>query len=326
MNVARRWVFPIIWMIIFSVIAAALVKFAFFGDALKADDLEFPTVAIEEQHYEVISGTITNDVKLTASVTAASSIPIPATLSGEVREVAVQAGQSVEKGQEILKLRAETMNTDGTSGTQWKVVVAPATGILTDFTTLIGASFQVGASVGSVSPPSYTVSGGVPSEQLYRLVDRPSEASVAINGGPAPFTCTGLSIAFATATANIAESSGAAASGPTVSCVVPSDIVVFPGLTAEMTIAGGIAEDVMVVPTTAVEGSAGIGNVYFILPDGSAELREVVLGLNDGIIVEIVSGLEIGDTILQFVPGADAVDEENLPDNCHQDGDGVECY
>ncbi|MGV8913675.1 MAG: hypothetical protein ACOH14_13770 [Rhodoglobus sp.] len=326
MSVARRWVFPIIWMIIFAVIAAALVKFAFFGDALTVDDREFPTVAIDEQHYEVVSGTITNDVKLTASVAAAASVPIPATLSGEVREVAVQAGQSVEKGQEILKLRTEVVNADGTTGTQWKVVVSPASGTLSDFTTLVGASFQVGSSVGSVSPPSYTVTGTVPSEQLYRLVDRPSEASVAINGGPAPFTCTGLSITFATATANSADASGTAASGPTVSCVVPSDVVVFPGLSADMTIAGGLAEDVMVAPITAVEGSSSKGNVYFVLPDGTSEVREVVLGLNDGITVEIVSGLEIGDTILQFVPGADAIDEADLPENCYKDGDNVVCY
>ncbi|GAA1227041.1 efflux RND transporter periplasmic adaptor subunit [Rhodoglobus aureus] len=322
MSVARRWVFPIIWIVIFSVIAAALVKFAFFGDALKADDVEFPTVAIEEQHYEVVAGAITNDVELSGTVAAAASVPILATLSGEVREVSVKAGQSVKKGQEILKLRAEVVNPDGTSGTQWKIVVASATGKLAEFTTLVGESFPVGSPVGSVSPPSYTVSGTVPSEQLYRLVDRPKEASVAINGGPAPFTCTGLSITFATA----GDSSGESATGPTVSCVVPSDVVVFPGLTAQMTIAGGIAEDVMVVPITAVEGAALNGNVYFLLPDGTTELREVVLGLNDGIVAEVVSGLEIGDTILQFVPGAEAVDEEALPDNCYKEGNEVVCY
>ncbi|EAR25191.1 hypothetical protein A20C1_01346 [marine actinobacterium PHSC20C1] len=322
MGVARRWVFPIIWMVIFAIIAAALVKFAFFGDALKADDLEYPTVAIEEQHYEVVSGTITNDVELSGSISAAASVAIPATLSGEVREVSVAAGQSVKKGQEILKLRAEVMNPDGTQGTQWKVVSAPATGKLTDFTALVGASFEVGSPLGSIAPPSYIVSGTVPSEQLYRLVDRPKEATVAINGGPAPFTCTGLSITFVAA----GESSGESAAGPTVSCVVPRDVVVFPGLTAAITIAGGIAEDVMVVPITAVEGTALSGNVYFVLPDGTTELREVVLGLNDGITVEVVSGLEVGDKILQFVPGAEAVDEGALPDNCYQDGDEVVCY
>ena len=309
-------------MLIFGVIAAALVKFAFFGDALNAESLEYPTVAIEEQHYQVATGTITNDVELTGSIAAAAPVPIPATLSGEVREVAVSAGQSVKKGQEILKLRAEVVNPDGTSGTQWKIVEAPASGKLTDFTALVGSSFQVGSPVGNVAPPSYIVSGTVPSEQLYRLVDRPTEATVAINGGPAPFTCTGLSITFASASDAGAE----AATGPTVSCTVPSDVVVFPGLTADITIAGGIAEDVMMVPITAVEGVAGTGNVHFIMPDGTTELREVVLGLNDGVNVEVVSGLEVGDTILQFVPCAEAGDDEVLPDNCFKEADEVVCY
>lgn len=320
MGVARRWVFPIIWMIIFGVIAAALVKFAFFGDALTADSLEYPTVAIEEPHYEVVVGTIRNDVELSGSIAAAPSVPIPATLSGEVREVAVSSGQSVKKGQEILKLRAEVVNPDGTMGTQWKIVEAPATGKLTDFTALVGSTFQVGSPVGAVAPPSYIVSGTVPSEQLYRLVDRPKEASVAINGGPAPFTCTKLNISFADA----GDASAEAVSGPSVSCTVPSDVVVFPGLTAEITIAGGIAEDVLVVPITAVEGTAISGNVYFVLPDGTTELREVTLGLNDGLNVEVVSGLEEGDTILQFVPGAEA--DEALPDNCYQENDEVVCF
>ena len=292
-------------MLIFGVIAAALVKFAFFGDALNAESLEYPTVAIEEQHYQVATGTITNDVELTGSIAAAAPVPIPATLSGEVREVAVSAGQSVKKGQEILKLRAEVVNPDGTSGTQWKIVEAPASGKLTDFTALVGSSFQVGSPVGNVAPPSYIVSGTVPSEQLYRLVDRPTEATVAINGGPAPFTCTGLSITFASASDAGAE----AATGPTVSCTVPSDVV-----------------DVMMVPITAVEGVAGTGNVHFIMPDGTTELREVVLGLNDGVNVEVVSGLEVGDTILQFVPGAEAGDDEVLPDNCFKEADEVVCY
>jgi len=322
MGVARRWVFPIIWMVIFGVIAAALVKFAFFGDALQAEELEYPTVAIEVQHYEVVTGTITNDVELNGSISAAAGVPIPATLTGEVREVSVTAGQSVKKGQEILKLRAEIINPDGTQGTQWKIVEAPATGKLTEFTALLGSSFQVGSPIGTISPPAYIVSGTVPSEQLYRLVDRPKEASVAINGGPAPFTCTGLSISFSASSDGGAE----AATGPTVSCTVPSDVVVFPGLTATMTIAGGIAEGVMVVPVTAVEGTAISGNVYFVLPDGTTELREVTLGLNDGVTVEVVTGLEVGDTILQFVPGAEASDEDALPENCFKENDEVVCY
>jgi multidrug efflux pump subunit AcrA (membrane-fusion protein) len=73
-----------------------------------------------------------------------------------------------------------------------------------------------------------------------------------------------------------------------------------------MTIAGGKAENVLVVPTTAVRGAALSGTLWVSLPDGSTEERAVGLGLNDGTQVEITAGLVEGDTIQQFAPGAAA--------------------
>ena len=56
MSVARRWVFPIIWMVIFAVIGAALVKIAFFPDstASGSDGLE-PTGQVIEPQVPVIT-------------------------------------------------------------------------------------------------------------------------------------------------------------------------------------------------------------------------------------------------------------------------------
>ena len=96
------------------------------------------------------------------------------------------------------------------------------------------------------------------------------------------------------------------ASGTSVRCAVPGDVRVFPGLTARLTIAGGIAENVLVVPTTAVEGGGGSGVVYLVGPGGETEPREITLGLSDGVTVEVAGGLEEGDLVLQFVPGAPA--------------------
>ena len=301
MNVARKWIFPIAWIVIVGVIAASLVKIAFFPDQSDAESPEEPGVEIVDPQYTVGLGTVQNDVVLSGTVSADAAIPIPSTLSGEVREVSVRQGQAVTRGQEILKLRAVVANDDGTTGTDWDVVVAPASGILSSFTALVGQSFSVGDAVGKIAPPSFHVSGSIPPEQLYRLLNQPTEAQVTITGGPAPFTCTGLTI---TTPLPGEESGDGAASGPTVTCRVPAEVTVFSGLQAELVIAGGIAENVLVVPTTAVEGSADSGNVYVVLADGSTEIRPVVLGLNDGIMVEIKEGLVEGDTILQFVPGA----------------------
>ena len=337
MGIARRWVFPIIWIVVFGMIAAALVKIAFFPDPSEAADPAFPSAEITEPQYQTVRGTVSNDVTLTGSVVADAAIPIPATLTGEVREVLVAQGQAVTAGQEILKLRAQVANPDGTSGTEWKIVKAPANGILSSFSALVGQQFSVGSAVGQIAPPGFHVTGSIPPEQLYRLIERPADAQVTINGGPAPFTCTGLTITSPLpgessdpgdggTLPNPGQSGqGGSTGGPSVSCAVPGEVTVFAGLVAEIVIAGGIAEDVLVAPVTAVEGSAGTGNVYVVLPDGTNELRPVTLGLSDGTNVEVTGGLEEGDTILQFVPGApgDGTDGPIMGgENCKPVGDG----
>lgn len=330
MSIARTWVFPILWIVIVAIIAGALVKIAFFPDSSRANDPAVPSAEITDPQYSVARGTIRNDVTVQGTVAADAAVPIPATLSGEVREVAVGAGQSVSAGDRILLLRAVVAYSDGTSGTEWEWVTAPISGTLSSFTALVGQQFSVGDPVGQIAPPGFHVSGSIPPEQLYRLIQRPTEAEVTITGGPAPFTCTDLTITTPLAGEGSSGSGGGTgtgtggqtATGPTVSCRIPGDVLVFAGLAAEMVIPGGIAEDVLVVPTTAVEGTAGLGIVYVVAPDGTSETREVTLGLTDGVSVEVVSGLEEGDLILQFVPGAPAVPEGGIGGNCYPTGDG----
>jgi hypothetical protein len=313
LSIARKWIFPILWILIFAAIAAALVKLAFIPDRVAADGPEMPSAEIVEPQIPVTIGTIRNDVVLSGTVEADAAVPIPATLTGEVREVGVGQGQWVTAGQEILKLRAVVSYPDGTSGTEWEIVTAPATGTLSSFTALVGQQFSVGDPVGQIAPPAFHVSGSIPPEQLYRLIERPADAQVTINGGPAPFTCTGLSITSPLAGQGTGGGDGGnggtgttGQTGPTVRCAIPPEVTVFAGLTAEIVIAGGVAENVLTVPITAVEGTAGTGNVYFVLPDGSTEVRPVTLGLNDGINVEVIEGLAEGDLVLQFIPGAPA--------------------
>ena len=69
-----------------------------------------------------------------------------------------------------------------------------------------------------------------------------------------------------------------------------------------MAIDAGRAEDVLVVPVTAVRGLVGKGTVW-VVDGGKPTPTEVTLGLSDGKVVEIKKGLEEGDEILEFVPG-----------------------
>jgi len=309
MLVFRR-VMQVLWLVVIAVGAAALVKIAFFPDVTSAADPEQPGGQIVEPHWEVGRGTVANDITLTGTVAADAAVPIPATASGIVWNVYVTAGQWVDAGTEIARIRGDVLADDGTPQTIWRTVTAPASGTLSSLTAYEDSSIAAGAALGQIAPPTFHVSGSIAPEDLYRLIQRPTEATVTVNGGPAPFTCTNLQIITPLAGAGGGDGSSGGSggsSGPTLRCAVPGDVTVFSGLTATIVVPGGIAEDVIVVPTTAVLGQAQNGLVYVVLADGTTEERQVGLGLGDGSMVEVTSGLEEGETILQFVPGAPSV-------------------
>lgn len=310
MSIARKWVFPILRIVVFAVIAAALVKLAFFADPVQEDG-EVPTGQIVEPQVPVTRGTIQNDVQLSGTVSADPATAVKATFGGTVREVLISQGASVASDTPIAVVRAELVNSNGTPYTKTQTLVAGASGILSSFTLLVGQAIAIGDTIGQVAPQTFSVTATISPEQLYRLTQQPTEAQVAVQGGPAPFTCTGLTVITPLPGSGGGDGGGTGGDGgstTTVRCAVPADVRVFSGLVAELTIAGGIAEDVLTVPLTAVMGAADTGIVYVIGADGEQEERPVTLGLNDGVNVEVVDGLEEGELILQFVPGASAGD------------------
>ncbi|MFT4285583.1 MAG: HlyD family efflux transporter periplasmic adaptor subunit [Protaetiibacter sp.] len=304
MGIARRWVFPIIWMVIFALIGAALVKLAFFADTSAESAPEVPTGTITDPTAIVETGTIHNDVTIDGTVGADAAVPARAAISGEVRKVSAAAGQWVDEGTELAQIRG--MNDDGTN--KWSILKAPISGTLTSFTLLVGQQVGLGDTLAQIAPPTFNVTASLAPEQQLRLTTQPTEAQVTITGGPAPFTCTGLTITAAAAPTTSdpgAPDGGGSTTVATVRCAVPAEVRVFAGLAAKLTLAGGVAENVLVIPTTAVEGGSGTGIVYVPAADGGEpEKREVTLGISDGTMVEVTSGLAAGDEILQFVPGA----------------------
>ncbi len=323
MGVARKWVFPIVRILIFAAIAIALVKLAFFAGVTQASDPTLPTGQISEPQTTVALGTITNDVKLKGTVSADAAVSIKATLAGEVKKVLVAQGQAVAVNTPVLTIRSDTMSQDGTPITKTVTVLAGSAGALSSFPVIVGQVVAVGDSLGQVAPPSFNVSATLSAEQQYRLLNQPTEAQVTITGGPAPFTCTGFTITTALAGAGSGSASGqpsdsgSSNGGTTVKCAVPADVKVFSGLAANLTISGGVADKVLVVPITAVEGTIQSGNVYTMAENGKPEKHPVTLGLSDGKNVEITGGVKEGDQILEFVPGAPAAsggDCKPMPD------------
>ncbi|GAA2235294.1 efflux RND transporter periplasmic adaptor subunit [Herbiconiux moechotypicola] len=341
MGIARRWVFPIIRIVLIAVIAVALGRLAFFPDQAEEADPAVPTGEIVEPRIPVALGSITNDVVVKATVSADAAVPVKSTAAGTVDELFAAQGAAVAAGDVIFDVKvtierdpSESVDAEGKPLPplfRYEQVTAPASGTLSSLGVIPGQDVTVGMVAGQIAPPTFSVSGSLEPAQQYRLLTQPTEASIAITGGPEPFTCTGLRIVTPLPGSTGDEGgdvgagggggvSGGSGSGTTVSCPVPDGVTVFSGLAADMTIAGGKAENVLVVPTTAVRGAAQSGTVWVSAADGSTEERPVGLGLSDGSMVEITGGLTEGEEILQFAPGAMAV-----PGGGMVDGFGGDC-
>lgn len=80
--------------------------------------------------------------------------------------------------------------------------------------------------------------------------------------------------------------------------LLQQDLDLLIGLSAEVNIITERQEDVLAVPLEAVMEYRGKQLVSLVKPDGTTESVEVTIGLSDGRVVQITSGLAAGDQIL----------------------------
>ena len=301
MVVWRRWVLPILLLIVFGACAAALVKLAFFPDSSTAAVVS-PEAGVSDPVIPVERGSVVNALSLPGNIARDESFPLRGDVNGTVTAVHVADGATVAAGQKLFTIKQDDPKKDID-------IVASEAGELTEIALVKGQTTTVGQEIATLNPARYHVLATVDPVQLYRLVGAPSEATVTITGGPAPFVCTGVRVEVtAEGTAN-------------VRCAVPADQTVFAGLPAQLDLALGQVDDALVVPVTAVQGGSGTGVVWVDAGDGrDPEERPVTLGVNDGTMVEVTEGLAEGDSIRQFVPGFVAPVEEV----CYEVEPGVE--
>jgi membrane fusion protein (multidrug efflux system) len=330
LTVVRTIVFPTLRLLVWVVIAAALCVLAFRGGTGSAGttgpgapplDLASPTIPVAR-------GAVTNTVTVQGTVVADSAVPVKATAAGTVRRVLVKAGQQVTPGQAVIEIRSEEerppvtgTDSDGnpTSTPQAPrvrtlTVGAPSAGTLTTLDVLVDQVVAVGDKVGAISPGTLSVIAPLTQAEQFRLLAPPSTAEVTVQGGPAPFTCTGLTLGAAAAGSTDDGGSGdggtappgpPATGGTTARCQVPAGVTVFAGMGASVAVQAGTAEEVLVVPVTAVQGSVQQGNVWVVGDNGEPVERQVTLGLTDGDQIEVREGLTDGEQVLQFVPVPD---------------------
>ncbi|TDN41981.1 HlyD family secretion protein [Curtobacterium flaccumfaciens] len=334
MTVLRRWVWPGLKFLVFAAIAVALVRLAFFAAQPEGEET-VPTGQIADPTVTVEKGDVVNDVEATGTIRSVASTAVRSTAEGTVNKVFAGNGAHVEQGAPVIDVRVETPSTGTTDDGEplpptvtFSTVVAPAAGTVSGLDLVAKQPVAIGDTVAQVAPEAYRASATLDAAQLYRLTSRPSEATVTVQDGPAPFTCTNLSLTSATSGSAASSdagdgssdgssdgSGGDAVGGTQLECDVPSGVTVFPGLEVTVAVPAGKAEGVLTLPTTAVQGTAQKGVVTVLDDAGKRSEREIALGLNDGETVEVRSGLQEGDTVLQFVPGKEQAEDDEFADD-----------
>ncbi|MDN6566582.1 MAG: efflux RND transporter periplasmic adaptor subunit [Actinomyces sp.] len=326
-------VMSVLRILVWTVIAAALVKFAFFPATAEAEDQVLdPSAQYGQMTVVAETGTITNALSLEGTIRSDPATTVRATLDGEVTAVYAEDGQVVAQGDPILLIQKEipgqdqvTTDAEGNqqitpAKSEWRNawINAPAAGTL-QLAALLGQQFAIGDIVGTIQPPTFSAVATLTPDQMYRIQDVPDTATITITDGPAPFECSALQILTPKAGADSGTGGGtsttpqpgAATSGQgdqstaiQATCAVPADQKVFPGLQVKVDLVAGEAVDVQTLPVTAVEGRFQTGWVYLPGADpATPEKVQVNLGLSDGTRIEIKDGLSDGQEVLEFVPG-----------------------
>ncbi len=329
MRALRSVVLPTLRLLVWTVIAVALAVLAFRGPATDqaSGPTDAPPVDLASPLVPVSVGTVANVVTVQGTVSADPAAAVRATAAGTVRRVLAAEGAAVTQGQALLEIRTETerdpvTSTDADGNTvvtpreplvTTTTVKAAAAGTLTSMTALVDQVVAVGDTVGQLSPGTLSITATLTQDEQFRLLAPPASAQVTVQGGPAPFTCSGLVLGAAASASGSDPSAGTDPStgapgtpGTTARCSVPPGTAVFPGMAATVDVDAGTATDVLTLPITAVQGSVQNGTVWLAGPDGGDPVETpVTLGLNDGSLVQITGGLAEGDQVLEFVPVPD---------------------
>lgn len=330
MGAVRVYVFPAVRILIWSVMALALVWLAFFRTDPSVDDqVAQPSADITPPVYTVGRGDILNTVSLSGQVSADPAVEVKITQAGEINKLFLSPGAAVAVGAPIAEIRYEREQTTPPPSTdpdapppgptapsyRYVTVTSTAAGTLSTVRPLVRQVVAVGDVLATVTPGTLSVSAPLTQADQLRLLTAPTAATINVQGGPAPFPCVGLTIGVpAEATPDPptppdpyapAPDPGSTPTGAIAKCAVPPGTTVFAGMAASIDIEAGIAAGVLVVPVTAVEGSVATGNVWLVESEGAEPVViPVVLGLTDGFMVEIMEGLAEGDQILEFVPNS----------------------
>ncbi|MGY0231178.1 efflux RND transporter periplasmic adaptor subunit [Longispora urticae] len=259
-----------------------------------------------------------NKVSLSGKVTVNPVFGLVAPVAGQVRYLDVTAPTSTP----TKPTRVGTVWANGKASN----IEVPAGSTFAGRLAEDRATVPAGMPVASARYAGYGIVADIDGAQAYRISDALGSVQAQIKNGPGPFPCTVLGTIAAlpagtipepptpTAKPSAGQSPGqqqmperkqetepSTPTGLRLVCTAPPGVKLINGVDATLQVVTEKAANVLTVPVEAVAGTQGKGKVDIVKADGTRETRDVELGLTDGKVVEIRSGLTGDETIA--VPG-----------------------
>lgn len=235
------------------------------------------TVTYDE--YTATTGTISNSLSFTGSLALRDSKTYTASAAGTVRNVYVQNGDSVKKGDRLIRLSNGSLSTADFDGTVNLVSVE------------VGDEVSAGDSLIQIADFQHMQVSFRVDEYDIGDVEVGETCNVTATATEKTFTSTVESINYISAsTGNVAYY--------TTTAYVDVDGGVYPGMQVTVTIPQEEAADVVILKEDALSFSAeNQAFVYKMKEDGTLEEAEVEVGVSNGNYVEIKSGVESGEKV-----------------------------
>lgn len=266
---------------------------------------------------------LANKVSLSGKVTINPVFGLVAPVKGQVRYLDVKTPQSTPT-------KPTRVASVWVSGKAHRIEV-PAGAVFAGRLVDDRSNVTAGMPIVSAKKIGYGLVADLDGAQAYQISDGLATVQAQIKNGPGPFPCVVLGTIAALPAGTIPDPPAAppavspsgqpTAPPPSVQpdpavrnetepseptglrlvCTAPADVKLINGASATLEVVTGRATNVLALPVEAVAGVQGRGKVDVVTPDGVRETRDVVLGLSDGKVVEIRSGLTGTETVA--VPG-----------------------
>ncbi|ASK65994.1 hypothetical protein CFK39_09365 [Brachybacterium avium] len=217
MDTLRRYVFPVIWMLILGLIALALVKMAFFpaGDETAGEDPLTPGADFDQHALVTVEPTdLSSELVLPAMVQPDAGTALKATTTGEITKIWLGNGDQVDLGQRILQVRypvepepvempavpdgeespedAAPVPAPQPAATEYRYVnlIATAAGTISGMEVVEWGDLAEGDGVATISPDTYSIIADLTPEQQLSLLDVELDATTELPTTADPVACT----------------------------------------------------------------------------------------------------------------------------------------